>query len=447
MVGLLRSFLEFSLPERANESPRNRSRYLGVYTALVVIGCIVAGILPFYFWLNNPMTWDETTALVFSLIAPFLAILVIRQTGNLAYGMFAASLPLTITFTIMAWHHNGLGSFVIPWYITIIVIQSLFGHRTLFLLTGFNLVLAFIFLFLAGHFGYLPEETLSPDNYNWMYLISLLTSMMAIVWVGSNGLVRRAKSKEILRLVSEQAESANLAKSRFVSSMSHELRTPLNSILGFSQILKTDTTQSLTEDQTESVDLISNAGTHLLQLINQILDMSRIEAGELEVNLDDIDLSNAIASGIDIITVQAEKAGITIENHVVDELVVKADNLLINQVLLNLLSNAVKYNRPEGNITIQSGTDGDGMAQISITDTGMGIPEDQIGYLFQSFNRLGAENTAIEGTGIGLVITEKLLKAQNGDIQVASVVDEGSTFSFKLPLSDQSDASGVKYSS
>ena len=440
MVGLLHKFLEFSLPETANESSRNRSRYLGVYAALVVVGGIVAGILPFYFWLSNPMSWDETTAIILSQIAPFLGILVIRQTGNLAYGMFAASFPLTITFTIMAWHHNGLGSFVIPWYITIIVIQSLFGHRGLFLLTGFNLVAAFMFLFIAGHFGYLPEETISRDNYNWMYLISLLTSMMAIVWVGTSGLVRRAKSKEILRLVSEQAEAANLAKSRFVSSMSHELRTPLNSILGFSQILKTDTTQSLTEDQTESVDLISNAGTHLLELINQILDMSRIEAGELDVHFEDLDLSNAIASSIDIITVQAEKAGITIENHVVDELVVKADRLLLNQVLLNLLSNAVKYNCPEGNITIQSGTDGDGMMQVSITDTGMGIPEDQIGYLFQSFNRLGAENTAIEGTGIGLVITEKLLKAKNCCIQVASVVDEGSTFSFKLPLSTEASS-------
>ena len=428
------------MPETANESSRNRSRYLGVYAALVVVGGIVAGILPFYFWLSNPMSWDETTAIILSQVAPFLGILVIRQTGNLAYGMFAASFPLTITFTIMAWHHNGLGSFVIPWYITIIVIQSLFGHRGLFLLTGFNLVAAFMFLFIAGHFGYLPEETISRDNYNWMYLISLLTSMMAIVWVGTSGLVRRAKSKEILRLVSEQAEAANLAKSRFVSSMSHELRTPLNSILGFSQILKTDTTQSLTEDQTESVDLISNAGTHLLELINQILDMSRIEAGELDVHFEDLDLSNAIASSIDIITVQAEKAGITIENHVVDELVVKADRLLLNQVLLNLLSNAVKYNCPEGNITIQSGTDGDGMMQVSITDTGMGIPEDQIGYLFQSFNRLGAENTAIEGTGIGLVITEKLLKAQNGSIQVASVVDEGSTFSFKLQLSTEASS-------
>ena len=440
MVGLLHKFLEFSLPETANESSRNRSRYLGVYAALVVVGGIVAGILPFYFWLSNPMSWDETTAIILSQIAPFLGILVIRQTGNLAYGMFAASFPLTITFTIMAWHHNGLGSFVIPWYITIIVIQSLFGHRGLFLLTGFNLVAAFMLMFIAGHFGYLPEETISRDNYNWMYLISLLTSMMAIVWVGTSGLVRRAKSKEILRLVSEQAEAANLAKSRFVSSMSHELRTPLNSILGFSQILKTDTTQSLTEDQTESVDLISNAGTHLLELINQILDMSRIEAGELDVHFEDLDLSNAIASSIDIITVQAEKAGITIENHVVDELVVKADRLLLNQVLLNLLSNAVKYNCPEGNITIQSGTDGDGMMQVSITDTGMGIPEDQIGYLFQSFNRLGAENTAIEGTGIGLVITEKLLKAQNGSIQVASVVDEGSPFSFKLPLSTEASS-------
>jgi PAS domain S-box-containing protein len=228
------------------------------------------------------------------------------------------------------------------------------------------------------------------------------------------------------------AERANQAKNEFLSRMSHELRTPLNAVLGFAQLIEYD--QSLDMQQRSKATAIFNAGRHLLSLINDVLDLSRLEAGNVEVSIELIPLEGVIRDSISLVTEMAEGRGVTIDCNLENYrgLMVEADTTRLQQVFLNLLSNAVKYNREGGQVRINNSQDKPGLISVSITDTGPGIAPDQIGGLFEPFNRLGAERSKIEGTGIGLVITKQLVELMRGEFRVDSKLGEGSTFTVQL---------------
>lgn len=236
----------------------------------------------------------------------------------------------------------------------------------------------------------------------------------------------------------EEADDANRAKSEFLSRMSHELRTPLNAILGFSQLLELDDEPSLTESQLDNLKEISNAGHHLLNLINEILDLARIESGKIEINLEPVVFEDVINDCVNLVIPLAEKREITIN---VEELrdvpMVMADRIRIKQVLLNLLSNAVKYNKHRGRVHVATEMSSDKKLRINVTDTGTGIPVNRQGELFTSFARLGKETT--EGTGIGLVITKHLVEIMGGEIGFVSNPGEGSTFWCEFNINAEQD--------
>jgi len=250
----------------------------------------------------------------------------------------------------------------------------------------------------------------------WVYDISELKEVQA----------RLANARDI-------AENASNSKSEFLSSMSHELRTPLNSVLGFSQLLKEDPEQPLSEDQTESVDHIWQAGRHLLNLIDEVLDLSKIESGKLKVMIEDVNLSHLVQECLDLIAAQADNAGISIEVAALPDVLVRADNTRLKQVVLNLISNAIKYNRADGKIYLSASVDKGSIASIKVADTGKGISNEHFEELFQPFSRLGYETSTIEGTGVGLTITRKLMEAMDGSIEVESEIGEGSTFTVHIP--------------
>ncbi len=229
-----------------------------------------------------------------------------------------------------------------------------------------------------------------------------------------------------------QADQANRAKSEFLSSMSHELRTPMNAILGFGQLLESD--PELNDDQQDSVNEILSASKHLLELINEVLDLARIESGKLELSLETIPVRAITDEALTFVRLSAEKRGIQISIRNMGTLRVAADWTRLKQALLNLLSNAVKYNRVDGSIVIEAKPHGAAWVDIRVTDTGPGIPESRIPELFQPFNRLGAELGHIEGTGIGLSLTRRLVELMGGSIGVTSAVGEGSTFWIRLPV-------------
>ncbi len=234
-----------------------------------------------------------------------------------------------------------------------------------------------------------------------------------------------------------EAERANRAKSEFLSSMSHELRTPLNAILGFAQMLEYNPQEPLSPTQQESVDLIKRGGGHLLVLINEVLELSKIEAGHIDLSIETIDVSNTIEECATIARATATDRGIELTYASVGAPLphIEADNTRLKQVLLNLLSNAVKYNRDAGSITVDAVETDDDFIRISVADTGIGLSEREKRKVFEPFERLGKQSESIEGTGIGLTITKQLIEMMNGRLGFESEVGKGSTFWIELPKS------------
>lgn len=253
----------------------------------------------------------------------------------------------------------------------------------------------------------------------------------------------RHQYQQELIMAMQHAEQANDAKSEFLAKMSHELRTPLNAIIGFSQILQLD---NLNEDQRESVSMIENSGNHLLSLINDILDLSRIESGHMSISVEDVQLKPLIDDLIPFIQTQIQTLNLQVEECYpanVSSLFIRADHIKLKQVLLNLLSNAAKYNKPDGMIKIIVSSTYKSSLRIAIQDTGYGIDETLQRRLFEPFDRLDKDNSGIEGTGIGLVISRELVKLMNGRFGFESEQGKGSTFWIELQRSKVSNGSHI----
>jgi signal transduction histidine kinase len=246
-------------------------------------------------------------------------------------------------------------------------------------------------------------------------------------------LERRVEERtQELRAATAEADRANQAKSEFLSRMSHELRTPLNAILGFAQLLELDATSA---EQRESVEQILRGGRHLLNLINEVLEISRIEARRLQLSLEPVPIRETLRQAIELIQPSAGAARVSVRADAIDEgLHVRADRQRLQQVLLNLLSNGIKYNRPNGIVTISTEAMPEGRLRLRVADTGEGIAPDKLARLFTPFDRLGAEASAVEGTGLGLALSKSLVEAMGGTLRVQSQQGVGSTFSIELAM-------------
>ena len=240
-----------------------------------------------------------------------------------------------------------------------------------------------------------------------------------------HALQETAKALEAAKVT---AESANAAKSEFLSNMSHELRSPLNAILGFAQLIDSGAPRP-TPAQKDSIDQILHAGWYLLELINEILDLALIESGKLSMSLEPIALAEVLADCQSMVEPHARKSGVSLNFGTTGcAVVVRADRTRLKQVVVNLLSNAIKYNREGGKVEVRCGAGSAGRVRVSVRDTGQGLTPEKLAQLFQPFNRLGQEGGVEEGTGIGLVVSKRLVELMGGVIGVKSQVGVGSEF-------------------
>jgi signal transduction histidine kinase/ActR/RegA family two-component response regulator len=252
--------------------------------------------------------------------------------------------------------------------------------------------------------------------------------------VGVNWDITENKSAEVTRQQKVLAERENKAKSQFLSRMSHELRTPLNAVLGFTQLLQREAGSRLDEDQAARLGHIRSAGEHLLALINDMLDITSLEAGRLKLELQPVGLASLLTQAQALVEPLAAQHQVTLNIGVVDGHA-QADPTRLRQVLINLLSNAIKYNRPHGSVDVSARLT-EARVTLLVQDTGRGLNPEQLSHLFEPFNRLGIESEGIEGAGIGLVIVKGLTQAMGGTISVSSAPGEGTQFQLVLPAAE-----------
>ena len=275
-------------------------------------------------------------------------------------------------------------------------------------------------------------------SYRWLLWSAAASMEQHLIYAVARDVTERRRAedelhaaKEEAELAKEEAERANQAKSEFLSRMSHELRTPLNAVLGYGQLLEMD---HLDEDQRESVHQILKGGTLLLDLINEVLDIARIESGRMALSLEPIEVQDAIKEALDLIRPLATERGvsITVEGTSERPQFVLADRQRLKQILLNLLSNAVKFSRPGGAVVLRCRDVGEGV-RIEVADQGAGISASHLDRLFTPFERLKADAAGVTGTGLGLALSKRLAEVMGGTIEVKSKEGVGSTFSIQLP--------------
>jgi PAS domain S-box-containing protein len=247
--------------------------------------------------------------------------------------------------------------------------------------------------------------------------------------IGTHTDITERKNAEAMRAERDRAEAADRAKTDLLSRVSHEMRTPLNAVLGFAQLLQS--APDLPEHHQAWVGHLLGSGRHLLSMVDDLLELASVQAGVMTPALEDVDAAIALEAAWSMLAAEASAAGLRIDNPMpaAGHWRVRADTKRLTQVFSNLLSNAVKYNRPNGHIAVAARRDDEaGKVEIDITDGGHGLDASQLARIFQPFNRLGAERSGVNGTGLGLALSRQLLQAMNGDIRVASMPGQGTTF-------------------
>lgn len=428
------------VPPNALPDPRRNTRHRGIAKSLLTISLVVSLMYLGVAFVRDTMPFAEHVMFAAGILTPVFGALLIRVTGDISLGLVVTNIGGILVIAVWAFLTGGITSIALPGFLANIALLSTFGNPAILLVMGAILGAALLFLYTATMQSWLPISMIPDTEMPGLMLTSMLGSVGIVVLAGFVVARDRAQVKTMLRTAQRAAEQSSRAKTVFLTSISNEFRTPLITILELAERLRAEPANSLTKDQLASIGHITNSGRHLLGLVTQVLDMSRIEAGELKLNMEPIHTDQLIPPCLSLVALAAEKkrVGLVDACSAATDWIVWADRAMVKQVLLNLLSNAVKFNRQGGSVTISCQRAGTAYLRISVADTGIGIASDWKNELFEPFSRLGAEGGNFQSTGLSLAISKQLIDRMRGRIGYESTVGIGSTFWIELPLAESS---------
>ena len=429
--------VDWFVPADAPGDEERRERLRVFVRALLGIAAILCLLGVLFIAVRGTPSGAERALLALALAVPLAGALLLRISGRELHVLFVVFALGLAVITLWARVTGGILSPVLPWFLAALAMMAVFGNRLLLWIGSAMVVGALVFLYLLTIRGYVPPSLVPPAMMQEIWLFSAVSAGGVVTLTAAYVMSERAASRARLRAARDTAVRANRAKSTFLSSMSHELRTPLSTVVGFAEVLKLDQKEPLTPAQAGHVERILDAADHLVGLVNQVIDMSRIAAGDVELEIADVRVPDVVRSAVAMVELSAAQRGIAIECRPPEGggLVVRADATRLRQVLLHLLKNAIQYNRDNGSVSVEASPAGSNV-RIAVRDTGNGIPAARREELFESFARLGRESGPVQGSGLGLSMSRQLVELMRGRIGFDSQEGVGSTFWIELPGAD-----------
>ena len=441
-------------------------RFRGIVRALLLISAVVLVLALTYLAVMPAPPLQELALFATVIVVPVLGALLVRVTANITLSLLLTNLAGVCLTAGWSFLSGGILSPAAPWMMALMAVWAAFGNRLYVLLAGGFVSSCIVVLYLVTVNHAIPVSMMPPDRLPLYALLSLLSATSLLVIAAQNSLAGRERVKRRMQAARQEAEQANRAKNVFLSSMSHELRTPLSAVVGYAEILALEDSDKLSPAQREYVRKIEVAGEQLMALVNQVLDVSRVESGSLHLEFGRVAPAGVIESAIARLaaTTASREVQVTADVAPARDCAVWADGARLEQVLWNLLSNAIKFNHPGGQVRIEahrvsqpgvSGIDrlhgnesladneplaggervsANDRLRIVVTDTGRGITPAYRGDVFQPFARLGAEGGGIEGAGLGLSFSQRVTNLMGGEIGFAPNPLGGSLFWVEFPL-------------
>ena len=436
--------IDWFVPPAVRDDPRKDTRHRGIAKSLLTISVVVSLMLVGLVVVRGHLPAVEYALFVAGIVTPIVGAMLIRATADITLGLVVANMGGIIIIAAWAFLTGGIISIALPGFLANLALLSTFGNVAILLVTGAAMAVAMVFLYLATIMGWLPASFIAASQAPGVMLTSMLGSAGMVVLAGFVVARDRARVKAHLVKAQHAAEQSSRAKAVFLRSISHEFRAPLDAILGLAQRIGADPQHPLSEEQQKSIGGVVTASQYLGDLLTQVLEMSRAETGELSLGIEPVLAEQVVAPCLAIIEPEAQKRGIALINECASHAgaVVWADRIVVKQVLMNLLSNAVKFNRVGGTVTVSCEPAGAAYLRIVVADTGVGIASDRKHELFEPFSRLGLEAGAIQGAGLGLVMSKRLIERMRGRIGFDSIEGIGSSFWLELPLADANAAPG-----